>query len=365
MNQFHKKAVIFGSVGVNRGDDLMNRVLANACRESGFSPVVAAIDPAFQMRVYGQDAFLSSKRGIKTWLKEIQSSDCVIIGGGTLIQNDFNKGRLSGILMYALSAMLISKVVFRKPTYLLGVGVNRVSWLNKVVSKLFRFADLIIVRDQASIENAASIGGFGNVKKFWDVGLCKSLYDRDGHVDEVVVSPVDDYVCLSLAKEKNKEKALHVGRLVVRYARERGYGVRLVAMDVRDSEELSLYAELIESEGEECVSLIVPVTPYELIPVIKGARSCVGMRLHFCVLCLVYGISPVVVSREQKSEWIRYFVGNKRLIQFDDVSLDSKIMAALECVADNRLSGEKVAELNRIDAELKALLTSTISGCAA
>lgn len=359
------KIVIFGSVGVNRGDDLMTRVLVNACRKCGYYPVVASMNPQFIERTYDQDSFHSSRLGFRRWMTELFRAECVIVGGGTLIQNDFGRSRISGILLYAVAAIVFAKVVFAKPTYVLGVGINKVSFFNRFLAKFFRLADLIVVRDRASVDNARLLGITKNVVELFDIGLCKSLYDDPKRFVQVR-RPAErglPYICLSLAKEGNAQQAMVLAQGVLVQAARSGRDVVLVAMNVSESEELSLYAEIVRTnELPVDVSIFVPDTPYEVAELVRHAEACVGMRLHFCVLCLVNGICPVIVSREQKSEWMRAYVGDDRFIQHSDPALASRVMGLLDDPMGHRLSPAVVAELERVDRIIEITLGEVLSG---
>lgn len=354
--------MIFGSVGVNRGDDLMNRVLANACHAAGLEPSVAAIDPGFVRQVYGQKSFHSGKSNLVGWFRELRGARCAIIGGGTIVQDDFNRGRVSGILSYAVIAMLLARAALVDKVYFLGIGVNKVSSVNKFLAKLIRRADLVLVRDDASVENSLKIGGLGRVEKAWDIGLCKSLYD-DYEVDLAGEEGLKSrYLCLSLAKERHGDKAMALGRMVVEYAIENSLAVKLIAMDVRPDEEISIFNDLMAEYSDRAnLAIVVPDTPYHVEKIVSGADVCVGMRLHFCVICLVNGVSPIVFSREQKSEWIGQFVGKKRLIRHDDVEFRQKVAGALDDRGAARLSTKVVGELKEIDRALSKRLVDVIS----
>lgn len=131
-------------------------------------------------------------------------------------------------------------------------------------------------------------------------------------------------------------------------------------MDARDTEELSLYSILVRENKGADIEVVSADTPYSIAEVIKGAVACVGMRLHFCVLCLVNGVSPLVVSREQKSEWIKMFVGEDRIIQLFDPKLSERIVAGLDDRNEQRLDLAVANELMQIDKLIESSLSKVI-----
>jgi polysaccharide pyruvyl transferase WcaK-like protein len=351
-------AVIFGSIGVNRGDDLMGRVLANLCKQVGHVPVIAAIDPEYIKNSYGEITFPSSLMRLHKWIRHIASADVVIVGGGTMIQNDFGRTGVSGILLYAAVAVCLSKYLFRKRTLVLGIGINEVTTINRMLAKMVLTADEIFVRDVISEENAKKISSNVKVRKLFDIALCTSLYDqRSGST--VRMPPTRPYVCVAVAKERNGDLACRIAEETIRFAISNGLLVKLVAMDVRESEELGIYRTL-KSQYKDAVEIVVPDDPYIVIDVVKSATICVGMRLHFCVICLISGVSPIVVSREQKTQWLARFTGLDRFLKHDDPDAISKLTQLLRMNANRSLDTNVVSDLDVVDKEILKELTSVI-----
>lgn len=342
-----KKICIFGSVGINRGDDLMNRVLFNMFSSFQCEVVVASKAHIFYAKEYGCTSFNSSIKNIFGWLTNIYKSDVIVVGGGTLIQEDFGKNSVSGILIYGALVIFISKMM-RKKILVLSLGVNRVSGINRIFSKLYSLADIVAVRDDVSVVNLLK-NDINVVKvKAGDVGLCRRYYDPVGYIEPSNLNC--EYVCLSLAKEHLGDSVLEIGRKVVDYSVKLGFSVKLIAMDVRDEEELSLY-KVLESEYHQYVKLIVPNNPFEIIPVIQNAKMLFGMRLHFCVLSFVCGRKPIIISREGKTEWLRFMADNVKFFDFHNESLASfdSFLSSL-CAVDFSLTEQEIKTLeNKIN----------------
>jgi len=354
------QAIIFGSVGVNRGDDLMNRVLHNACVRAGYEVSIASIDPTSYAAIYGGDVFSSSKSNMLNWFKRIYKADCVIIGGGTMIQNDFGRTGFSGILLYASSVLFMAAMLRVPRIYVIGIGINKISRKNWFFAQFFRFADVILVRDAASVHNARMVGLSKYITASHDVGLAASLYDS-GLKNDTLGTPLSHaerpYVCLSIAKEKSEIAAYGLAKKLVSASIGAGLDVRLLAMDIREEEELGIYRKL-KDEFREAVTIVIPKNPFELVPMLRAARLCIGMRLHFCVLSVVAGQKVVVVSREQKTEWLAEFVGKERFIDFFSATAGDQVVKIIaeNATVDNGLDQTAITKLKRIDAEITSKL---------
>lgn len=353
-----RTAVLFGSIGLNRGDDLMSRVLANACKLQNLKPIIASTTPLETKRLYGDESFHSSIWKLFGWLTHIKNSKLVIIGGGTLIQNDFGRLGISGILRYTAIAILISKLIYRKRVLVLGIGINRVTGINKWISSAYKLADMILVRDDASIRNAKAIN-IGDARKLNDIGLCFSLYDKFSSIS--TPGEGTPYICLSLVKETFEDISLDIGTAIIQYAISNELKVKAICMDARDTEEFSLY-EALSKRHPNTIEIIRPEEPYELINNLRHAKLCIGMRLHFCVLSLTAGQRPFVLSREEKQEWIPKIFPRAPYLDIMQPNAKNKLSSMLNGIKskENFLARDEVIAVGAIDHEIAQTLAKCL-----
>lgn len=324
-----KYVTIFGSIGVNIGDDLMNRVICLASHKSNYTPQVASVNPIETHRIYKEITFSSSARNIHTWLPAIKRSSLVVIGGGTLIQNDF-RGPTSRILLYTVAAILISHFLFRKKVIALGLGINKINRLNSILARAYQYCDAIYVRDDQSLVNSKLIS-LKNVKKIPDIGLGlqtnEITFATPSHH-----SMSSKYICISLVRENLEEISLSAGRALMHSAQRNGLFVYAVCMDTRESEEKNIY-KVLQEEFCGKLQIVEPQSPYDLLPLLSDSTLNIGMRLHFSVISLLCKQNPVVISRETKTEWIQdLFPNSKRIDAFSD-----NLNNSIECVVNESL----------------------------
>lgn len=353
-----KYITIFGSIGVNIGDDLMNRVICLACHRLNHIPQVASMRPSETNRIYNETTFSSSVKSIYSWFPAIRRSTLVIIGGGTLIQNDF-RGPTSRILLYTVSAILISHFIFRKRVVAVGLGINKVNKINTFLAKAYAYCDSIYVRDEQSLVNSKLVS-LRNVRIFPDIGLGLQFDQAigDSHVSSTVKSR---YICISLVREDLEEFSIAAGRALLNAAQKNGLFVYAICMDKRDSEEKYIYCRLQE-EFADSLEITEPNSPYDLVALLSNSALNIGMRLHFSVMSLLCGRNPVVISRETKTEWIREaFPNSKRIDAFSNDLVDKLEFAVTQAlVIPNGFDSKDVERLENCRRAVNDLLDSTI-----
>lgn len=324
-----KYITIFGSIGVNIGDDLMNRVICLASHKSNCIPQVASVNPKETNRVYSEVTFSSSARNIHTWLPAIKKSSLVVVGGGTLIQNDF-RGHISRILLYTVVAILISHFIYKKKVVALGLGINKLNRVNAILARAYRYCEAIYVRDEQSLINSKSLS-LKNVQKLPDIGLG---LQTDGIPEGTHNhSGIDSrYICISLVRENLETISLSAGRALMTAAQRNGFHVYAVCMDTRDSEEKSIYKVLLE-EFAGNLAIFEPQSPYDLLPLLSNSTLNIGMRLHFAVISLLCKQNPVVISRETKTEWIQEIFPNSKRID----AFSNNLSKVLECAVNESI----------------------------
>lgn len=106
---------------INLGDALLTQALCEALRGRGFDARIADFGPK-----RASDSHHVRLHGIRGLVGQIRSSDAVVIGGGTLVQDDAKSGPpWRGFPRLLLVSVLISRVL-RKKVAFFGVGSNPV-----------------------------------------------------------------------------------------------------------------------------------------------------------------------------------------------------------------------------------------------
>lgn len=163
----HSRILIIGYYGFkNLGDELMLQHIISKLRELDPEVKITAYsnNPAETMRLYGIDAvpfyYKGSLNQYIGHVKNILSSDVVIWGGGTFMQ-DYGVYGSSGIGYY-LKLMIMARL-FGKKTLIIGAGAGPLTTLcGKHISRLFvSLSQETVVRDADSFNLLRKIGCSG------------------------------------------------------------------------------------------------------------------------------------------------------------------------------------------------------------
>jgi polysaccharide pyruvyl transferase WcaK-like protein len=133
-------------VPINLGDALLTDMLASSVRSRGLQVDVADFG---SVRTCGGEPRLNLT-GIATLYKAMRTANFILVGGGTLFQDDTPGRRFSGLsrLMFAVSALAW---IARRPVYFFGVGCDPIkAWDARILLRLAVFRRAIWVRDEES-----------------------------------------------------------------------------------------------------------------------------------------------------------------------------------------------------------------------
>jgi len=143
--------------GCNFGDELLLETLLLMFSEAGIEKIRIAHlqNHLFEScHNFNEGYSLVSYNKIINFLKALLSSNNIIVGGGGLWGKDVN-----GKILILSIILFLSKVLFKKKVYILGVGYyNSTTMLGKIAAWIAgRFADLVIVRDYESYINFSKV----------------------------------------------------------------------------------------------------------------------------------------------------------------------------------------------------------------
>ncbi len=292
----------------------MNRVLVNFFTACGHSVEAAAMLPEKMTAAYGTPYFSSRLKHFRQWLGAIWRSDVVVIGGGTVVQDDFGK-IFGGILTYTSIIVLASKL-FGKKVHAIGIGFNRIK---RPASRLFfnayRFLDTVCIRDDSSLQIAGRVPWLkGKVNYAPDLAFLKDYYGQVHPLPEQVEA--GKRVLISLVGESHKESALTVLTYAHDICKKNGMPLVGIAMDDRVSEEISVFEIFKKSHPD--FDYIIPATAEDAVAEIVQSSGVISMRLHASIISLVTERPLVVISRETKTVWIKDWVPEDMFIPVNE-----------------------------------------------
>ncbi|MBK8460502.1 MAG: polysaccharide pyruvyl transferase family protein [Micropruina sp.] len=138
----------------NLGDGLLTDALITALHAHGHA--VAAVDFGEGSRKTGEARL--PVRGVVGLSRAVRSADLVIIGGGTMLQDDVGRG-WGGLPRLCAVTSLIAHLAGRELAYF-GVGCDPVPRvLARVLLRVATWSRTIWVRDRDSARRAADLGG--------------------------------------------------------------------------------------------------------------------------------------------------------------------------------------------------------------
>ncbi|MCQ6561894.1 polysaccharide pyruvyl transferase CsaB [Paenibacillus mendelii] len=155
-----RRVVVSGYYGFdNSGDEAVLKSILTALADEGASqgiriePIVLSIDPAWTSEMYGVESV--HRMRLLDVLKAIRSSDGLISGGGSLLQDA--TGALT--IPYYTGVLRLAQLL-RKPTFVYAQGIGPVNrrWMDRLIRCVMRRSAYVSVRDA---ESAALLGRMG------------------------------------------------------------------------------------------------------------------------------------------------------------------------------------------------------------
>ncbi|EGL13627.1 MULTISPECIES: polysaccharide pyruvyl transferase CsaB [unclassified Paenibacillus] len=319
-----KRLVVSGYYGFdNSGDEAVLQSILFALKEQGetagihIEPVVLSANPQRTREMYGVEACHRMK--VPDLFRAIKSSDGLISGGGSLLQDATS----SRTIPYYLLVLKLAQWM-RKPTFIYSQGIGPVnnprffSWIRST----FKKCAMITVRDQ---ESAALIGRMGVPASSVSVvpdpvmglplrgeaasGKAGTAADASGETGRVPVVGVS--VRFWNADRSELDALAEALRAVMD---RRRVEVRLLPFHLPSDEEASAYvAERLSPAGEGGdVRIVRGVThPQDMLAEVSACDVLVGMRLHSLIYAASQFVPMVGVSYDPKIDQFLARLGMK------------------------------------------------------
>jgi polysaccharide pyruvyl transferase WcaK-like protein len=299
---------VFGAVGHNIGDEAVAvatiEELSRRFPEAEFT--LASRRPEMTARATGVATFMGGRRGLVSAWREIRRSTHLLIGGGTLIQDELYRGTPWRGTMP--SAVIAAEMARRKgiPSASIGIGVERLRMrLSRVLARrLASNLDPLIVRDVTSAEELRAIGvSPASLHVAADPAVLLAEEEPNGTVAGALRGP---YVAVSVLRENLRPATYR--RAVVeacRAALAAGRRIVFIPMDDRphdDLAEIDAIRGALAAAGSEVLALSPRTSARQVAWVLRRAEVTLAMRLHAMILSLGRGTSVVGISRGLKTE---------------------------------------------------------------
>jgi polysaccharide pyruvyl transferase WcaK-like protein len=302
------RVCVFGAVGHNIGDEAIAvasiEELARRIPEARF--VLATRRPRETARATGLATFMGGRRGLVSAWRELGRSSHLLIGGGTLIQDDLYRGTpWRGTMPSAVIAAEIAR--WRGiPAASIGIGVERLRMRTSRVlaRRLTSSLDPLIVRDAASANELKAIGASNaNLHVAADPAVLLAEEEPNPVVKGALRMP---YMAISVLRENLRPSDYRQAVIeACRAALAEGRRLVFVPMDDRPDDDLAEIDAIVSALGpasSESVALSPATSAKQVAWVLRRAEVTLAMRLHAMILSLGRGTYVIGISRGLKTD---------------------------------------------------------------
>lgn len=343
-----KNVLICGYYGFrNLGDEALLKSVAKLFNELDSTISVEAL--SYNVK-YTEDAIGVKGFSRKSLLKLVQKIwqvDCVVFGGGSLLQDVTS----SKSLLYYLGIILIAKI-FRKPVAIIANGFGPVkNERNKTLVRwLLNRVDAISVRDEASMNKMRSIGITSDILLSSDItflmeGTIKPLEEKD-RVVGISLRPWhfdQDFI---------EEIAAFADAMV-----EKGYKVRFYPMKQPDDERVS--QEVMNRMEHECRLIRGAESPDQILKHMSECQVFVGMRLHGLIFATNLGIPCVAIEYDPKVASFSKEADIYNAGHYDYITKET-LLKGIEAIEENLEAVTKKTLSKRLEFKERALINKKL-----
>ena len=283
-----KKICISGYYGFdNFGDETILKVLINNLKNYSCNPEITVFssNPDKTKELYQVNAVKSFN--IKQVIKELLKCDCLISGGGSLLQDVTSKKSL----IYYLAIISIA-TFFRKKVIIFAQGIGPINdkFLSKLTAFILKKASYITVRDERSLNLLKSWNINANLcsDPVWNIQIpLKEKSNKIGIQLRDFYSLNDDFI-KEFAKSINKY-----------YSNKE---ICILSLQNKLDEKVcnQLKEELLNKNNELNVKVIENNSNDEVIENIASLDELIAMRYHACLIGLLSGIKVLPINYDIK-----------------------------------------------------------------
>lgn len=284
-----RNVLICGYYGFkNMGDEALLKSVAKLFAEIDENISVEALsyNVKYTEEAIGVKGF--SRKSIFKLIQKIWQVDCVVFGGGSLLQDITS----SKSLLYYLGIIGIAKF-FGKPVAIIANGFGPVNneGNQRLVRWLLNRVDAISVRDEGALEKMRSIGINREITLSSDITFLMEGYAKPLEEKNKVLG-------ISLRPwhfdKRFLEEVAKFGDMMA----DKGYEIRFYPMKQPDDEKVS--SEVMHRMEAECRLIKGAESPEEILRHMTDCQIFVGMRLHGLIFATNLGIPSVAIEYDPK-----------------------------------------------------------------
>ena len=278
------KAVVSGYYGFkNFGDEAILAVLTEHLNSLGVETTVFSSDPEFTKKTYNVNSVKSFD--IKKVIDEIRSSDVVISGGGSLLQDATSLKSLVYYLSIIAFGLLFNKKVI---IFAQGIGPVNNKFARFILMNLLKLCSLVTVRDENSL----------NLLKQYNVcakQVCDPIYSLN-----LVNVKKSNSVGIQLRSFKTMNYNL-LNKLAL-FVAHNFYDKKIEIFSLQEALDLDLckkFENLLHDINKDIKTQIVID---DIINKISSLEYLIGMRFHALLVAIKCGVKTCAINYDIKVE---------------------------------------------------------------
>lgn len=299
-----KNILICGYYGFkNLGDETLLLSIHDLIKEISPSSNVEALTyhMDYTSNFLGIKSF--SRGSIGSMLKKIKSVDCIVFGGGSLLQDSTS----SRSLMYYLGIMYFAKMN-RKKVIILGNGFGPVN--KKLNLQLVKFilnrVDAITIRDEKEFNYLRNIGIGEHMHLAADLAFNiskKANIDSKLSSDKLLadIGPKSDKPIVGISLRPWKNVSSEFEESIIRIA-NKAYsdGYEILFLPMQQNLDVAVSNSIREKLEFDTFIVDRDIQPYEMLNLVGRCHHIVSMRLHTLIFASILNIPMVGIDYNPK-----------------------------------------------------------------
>ncbi len=305
-----KNIFIFGYYGFrNTGDEAILQTIVQQIRSVIPNADITALTYKAKETSERFGIRAISRNDFRELIKVIRSSDAVISGGGSILQDATS----SRSLLYYLAIIYLAKK-FGKKVMFYGNGFGPITnTLNKRLAKgIINGVDAITVRDHYSKEFMQSLGIKKNITVTADV-----VFSMEGSSEQQVDALIEKegldlqkpIIGISIRRWKGQEGYKGIMAKTADYLVKRGFQVLFIPMQYPDDYAIS--KDIIAMMETNAAVIEEQYSPQQILGLIEKLHLLIGMRLHSLVFAAIANVPMIGIEYEDKIKSFLKLVNQK------------------------------------------------------
>jgi len=268
----------------NVGDEaiLASTIESLRQKEPDIEISVLSANPRETSRTHAVESY--ARMSLKEVVSAILSSDLIVFGGGSLLQDDTSFRSLAYYLSIIFASRALGKPVV---IYANGIGPIR-SLAGRLLTRLaLSLTKRVTVRDPESEKLLKRMGVRKPVRVTADPAFLLSPSSPE-RCDEILrdagVSGESRIAWLALRPGKAPDRFYSSFTPAISLLRSRGYEPCLLVMQERDKELVLVINGALSRNGQRPAPSVAGVSPRDALGLLQRGSFCLGMRLHTLIL---------------------------------------------------------------------------------